>query len=64
MTDQPVLYWNEALLAANARDHTPGERPQGSTKAVETRGPTGTSRAFAIVHLAMRDAAVAPVGPA
>src|SRR4051812_49278677 len=63
MTDQPVLYWNEALLEANARDHTPGQRPQGFTKAVETKGPTGTSRAFAIVHLAIRDAAVASLHP-
>jgi PAP2 superfamily len=59
MTNQLVLHWNEALLEANARDHTPGQRPDGLNKAVETRGPTRTSRAFAIVHLAMRDAAVA-----
>jgi PAP2 superfamily len=63
MTNQPVLYWNEALLEANARDHTPGQRPERFSKAVETRGPTGSSRAFAIVHLAMRDAAVATTQP-
>lgn len=51
----PILYWNEALLEVNARDHTGPEAP----KPVATKGPTGTSRAFAIVHLAMRDAVVA-----
>ncbi|SDX30037.1 PAP2 superfamily protein [Geodermatophilus africanus] len=61
--NQPVLYWNEALLEANARDHTPGQRPEHFTKPVETRGPTGSSWAFAIVHLAMRDAARAACQP-
>jgi hypothetical protein len=61
--NQPVLYWNEALLEVNARDHTPGLRPKHFTKPVETRGPTGSSWAFAIVHLAMRDAARAACLP-
>jgi len=54
----PILYWNDALLEANARDHTGAE----VVKAVPTRGPTGSSRAFAMVHLAMRDAVVAVRG--
>jgi hypothetical protein len=46
----PILEWNEIMLDANARDH---ER-----KAPEQGGPTRTSRAFAITHLAMYDAYV------
>ncbi|MFC5063100.1 vanadium-dependent haloperoxidase [Actinomycetospora atypica] len=54
----PILYWNEALLEVNARDHTGPE----VAKTVPTRGPTGSSRAFAMVSLAMRDAVVAVKG--
>lgn len=60
----PILYWNQALLEVNARDHTPpapGAAPP-PRKRVETKGPTGTSWAFAIVHLAMFDAAVGVAG--
>ncbi len=57
----PILYWNEALLEINARDHTPAppDAPPPPSKRVETKGPTGSSWAFAIVHLAMHDAVVA-----
>jgi hypothetical protein len=53
-----VMYWNEALLEINARDHT--TVPPG--KPVPTRGPTGSSRAFAIVHLAIYDAVALTTG--
>lgn len=47
MTD-PILYWNEVALEANAVSHTNGKNEQ--------TGPTLSSRALAIVHLAMYDA--------
>lgn len=53
--DDPILYWNNVALEANKRDFTmvpPGEdgpRP-------EQGGPTLSSRALAIIHLAMYDA--------
>ena len=47
MTD-PILYWNEVALEANRVSHTNGKNEQ--------TGPTLSSRALAIVHLAMYDA--------
>jgi hypothetical protein len=50
-----LAYWNEVALRANALDHTPpfvGE----SRVAGEQLGPTRTSRALAIVHIAIYDA--------
>ena len=44
----PILYWNDVALEANRRDFTDGPPEQG--------GPTLSSRALAIVHLAMYDA--------
>jgi vanadium chloroperoxidase len=44
-----ILYWNEVALEANRVSHTDG-------KDVGTLGPTLSSRAMAIVHLAMYDA--------
>jgi len=45
----PILIWNEVALEANAINHTNGqEKGEG--------GPTRSSRALAIVHLAMYDA--------
>ncbi|MEC5159816.1 MULTISPECIES: vanadium-dependent haloperoxidase [unclassified Janthinobacterium] len=44
----PILFWNEISLEADRRSHT---NNQG-----EQRGPTLSSRALAIVHLAMYDA--------
>jgi membrane-associated phospholipid phosphatase len=49
-----VLYWNAATLTANAIDHTPGV-PAGPLSA-DQLGPTRSSRAFAIVHIAIFDA--------
>jgi hypothetical protein len=45
-----VLDWNAVLLAANRQDHS------GTFGPAEQGGPTRTSRAFAIVHIAMYDA--------
>jgi vanadium chloroperoxidase len=45
----PILYWNEVALEANRVSHTDGQD-------VGTLGPTLSSRAMAIVHLAMYDA--------
>jgi membrane-associated phospholipid phosphatase len=47
-----LLYWNEVALDASAQDHT------GAPAKLEQGGPTRTSRALAIVHLAMYDAFV------
>jgi vanadium chloroperoxidase len=43
-----ILYWNEVALEANRVSHTNGKNEQ--------TGPTLSSRALAIVHLAMYDA--------
>ncbi len=45
-----ILYWNEVSLEANLVSHTNGKNEQ--------TGPTLSSRALAIVHLAMYDAFV------
>ena len=44
----PILYWNEAALNANKVSH--------SVEGGEQTGPTLSSRALAIVHLAIHDA--------
>lgn len=48
---ESILYWNAVALEANRRDFTkqPGEK-------TEQGGPTLSSRALAIIHLAMYDA--------
>lgn len=46
----PILYWNDVALEANRISHTNGKNEQA--------GPTLSSRALAIVHLAMYDAYV------
>jgi hypothetical protein len=46
----PILFWNNAALEANRVDHT------GPLRARNQRGPTLTSRALAMVHIAMHDA--------
>ena len=43
-----ILYWNDVALEANRVSHTDGSKEQN--------GPTLSSRALAIVHLAMYDA--------
>lgn len=51
-----VLYWNSVLLEASRRDFTRGS-PNG-----QQPGPIRTSRAMAIVHLAIHDAAAFHTG--
>lgn len=53
----PILYWNDVALEANRVSHTNGKGEQ--------TGPTLSSRALAIVHLAMHDAyaGIPSVGP-
>jgi len=46
----PILYWNDVALETNRVSHTNGKNEQ--------TGPTLSSRALAIVHLAMYDAFV------
>lgn len=46
--NDPILYWNHVALEANRADFTREKPEQG--------GPTLSSRALAIVHLAMYDA--------
>src|SRR5687768_15866613 len=48
--NDPILYWNDVALEANRISHTNGKNEQ--------TGPTLSSRALAIVHLAMYDAYV------
>ncbi|MET4177756.1 hypothetical protein ABIB99_008886 [Bradyrhizobium sp. LA6.1] len=45
-----VLMWNAIALDLNARDHT------GIMNGMNQRGPTRSSRALAMVHIAMHDA--------
>ena len=46
-----ITYWNDAAQEANRVTHTTGDPREAGA-----RGPAGSSRAFAIVHLAMHDA--------
>ena len=56
-----ILYWNAVALEANRLDVT--DIPMFATKPMpEQGGPTLSSRALAIVHLAMYDAHAAVVG--
>lgn len=50
----PILYWNAVALEANRRDFS--DVPELGKPAPEQGGPTLSSRALAIVHLAMYDA--------
>ena len=50
-----LAYWNEVALRANAVDHTP-PFTAGTNVVAEQLGPTRTSRALAIVHIAIYDA--------
>ncbi len=49
-----ILYWNSVALEANRRDFS--NLPGTNKPAAEQGGPTMSSRALAIVHLAMYDA--------
>jgi hypothetical protein len=53
-TTERVLYWNGAMSAANAIDHVYGL--PGEPVAADQLGPPRSSRAFAIVHIAIFDA--------
>lgn len=58
--NDPILFWNAVALEANRRDFT--DIPPGATTPMpEQGGPTLSSRALAIVHLAMYDAYAAIV---
>lgn len=53
----PILYWNGVTLEVHRRDFS------GDRVLPEVQGPTATSRAFAMIHLAMRDAWIGSVSP-
>jgi hypothetical protein len=55
-----ILYWNEVALEANRRDFS--NVPGTDKPSPEQGGPTLSSRALAIVHLAMYDAHAGVVG--
>jgi vanadium chloroperoxidase len=57
-----ILYWNEVVLEANRRDFS--NVPGTDKPSPEQGGPTLSSRAMAIVHLAMYDAHAGVVGGA
>ncbi len=59
--EDAVRRWNEILLAANALDHTP-VGPGENRLFGEQLGPHRTSRAFAIVHIAIFDTVNAIAG--
>src|SRR5207244_13034398 len=59
--EDTVRRWNEILLAANALDHTPVGSDENRVFG-EQGGPHRTSRAFAIVHIAIFDAVNAIAG--
>lgn len=50
--DSPALFWNAVALECNRLDHTGAAAPRNQ------RGPTLSSRALAITHIAMHDAYV------
>jgi hypothetical protein len=56
-----LLRWNEIAMAATALDHTPAPAPDPRVFA-EQAGPHRSSRALAIVHIAMFDAVNAITG--
>lgn len=56
--EDPILFWNAVALEANRLDHT------GGMEGEHQRGPTLSSRALAIVHLAMHDAFFSVAGVA
>ena len=51
--EDPVLYWNAVALECNRLDHTGAPDPKR-----HQRGPTLSSRALAMAHIAMHDAFV------
>lgn len=55
--EDPILFWNNVCNEANRFDHT------APMKGTAQGGPTRSSRATAIVHLAMHDAHFGVTGP-
>jgi Vanadium chloroperoxidase N-terminal domain/PAP2 superfamily len=55
--EDPILFWNDVCNEANRFDHT------APMKGTAQGGPTRSSRATAIVHLAMHDAHFGVTGP-
>ena len=55
MTD-PILFWNEVALEVHRRDFAFDPGADGKPQTPQQGGPTRTSRALAIVHIAMYDA--------
>ncbi|HVL83121.1 MAG TPA: hypothetical protein VM367_02320 [Pseudonocardia sp.] len=47
----PILFWNDVANEANRVTHTTGDKTEAAAQ-----GPCGSSRAYAMVHLAMHDA--------
>jgi hypothetical protein len=47
----PILYWNEIVNEADRTTHT-----TGAPSEARSQGPCGSSRAYAMMHLAMHDA--------
>lgn len=52
----PILYWNEVALEVHRRDFSFPQDGEGEVIGPQQGGPTRTSRALAIVHIAMYDA--------
>ena len=57
-----VEFWNDVCLELTRRDFT--KKTDGSAATPEQGGPTATSRAMAIIHLAMHDAWFGTTSPA
>jgi hypothetical protein len=56
MDIDPILYWNDVALEVHRRDFSFPEDEEGHVIGPQQGGPTRTSRALAIVHIAMYDA--------
>ena len=54
--DDPVLHWNEIAQRVAGLDHARVQQDQDPRSAGWQFGPTRTSRAFAIMHIAVADA--------
>ena len=52
----PILFWNDVALEVHRRDFAFEPGPDGSVRGPQKGGPTRTSRALALVHIAMYDA--------
>ena len=56
MKSDPVLYWNAVSLETHRLDYAFDTGSDGKPTVPQQAGPTRTSRALAIAHLAMYDA--------